>query len=79
MSGDFADRASALEELERETAIARVRGSYELRIGSHAFGLRTATPDRACVDCGDTIPVERLIAAPAARRCVDCQGLKEVR
>lgn len=37
----------------------------EQRLGSEDFG--------ACADCGATIPVARLVANPAARRCVACQ------
>ncbi len=31
----------------------------------------------ACCDCGDSIPLERLEAYPAARRCIVCQELHE--
>jgi RNA polymerase-binding transcription factor DksA len=27
-----------------------------------------------CANCGDTIPVERLLALPTTRRCVRCAG-----
>ena len=29
--------------------------------------------ERFCIDCGEPIPKERLIAVPSARRCVECQ------
>src|SRR5574337_327654 len=32
-----------------------------------------------CVDCGAEIPFARLLAYPAARRCVACQGAAEQR
>ncbi|MBI1246144.1 MAG: TraR/DksA family transcriptional regulator [Alphaproteobacteria bacterium] len=31
----------------------------------------------ACMDCGDPIPVQRRMAVPNARRCADCQDLRE--
>jgi RNA polymerase-binding transcription factor DksA len=31
----------------------------------------------ACVDCGTTIPAERRLAAPWARRCIECQEFYE--
>lgn len=32
-----------------------------------------------CVDCGIDIDVERLLAYPTAKRCLDCQRLREHR
>lgn len=32
-----------------------------------------------CVDCGIDIDVERLLAYPTAKRCLDCQRLREQR
>ncbi len=32
-----------------------------------------------CVDCADTMPVERMQAAPGCTRCIYCQGLAERR
>lgn len=34
---------------------------------------------RACCDCGDPIPTERLRARPGATRCIECQERKERR
>lgn len=30
-----------------------------------------------CVDCGEPIPMQRLLVQPAARRCANCQALYE--
>ena len=30
-----------------------------------------------CADCGETIGLERLLASPAARRCIACQRQRE--
>ena len=32
-----------------------------------------------CVDCSNLIPYQRLVAYPAARRCVSCQEIQERR
>ncbi|WP_169582682.1 MULTISPECIES: TraR/DksA family transcriptional regulator [Microbacterium] len=50
-------RDAAIRELaEIDAAVARV----------------AAGDDGRCVDCGGRIPIGRLIARPAATRCVDC-------
>lgn len=46
-----------------EAALARMRGG---RYG-------------ACLDCGAEIHRDRLLAYPTARRCIDCQQLRENR
>jgi RNA polymerase-binding transcription factor DksA len=30
-----------------------------------------------CLDCGEPIPLQRLFAQPAAKRCADCQAARE--
>jgi len=32
-----------------------------------------------CEDCGTAIPGARRLAVPGCQRCVDCQGIREVR
>lgn len=54
---------------ERETAeLHQVESALE-RVRSDRYG--------ACVDCGGDIGFARLQAAPAAARCVQCQGKQE--
>lgn len=65
MTDEF-DRASELEEKERESAIARQRKKT-----------RKGPALSHCEDCGDEIPKERLAAAPGCRRCIECQTLSE--
>ncbi|MBN2516999.1 MAG: TraR/DksA family transcriptional regulator [Deltaproteobacteria bacterium] len=36
---------------------------------NHDFGI--------CLDCGDNIPVKRLMAQPTTKLCVECQAEKE--
>lgn len=59
------DDAMTKMDAERDLAIA---------IATEA---QAATGTSVCIDCGDPIPVGRRIAAPWARRCVDCQGWYE--
>lgn len=68
---DLADRAQALEELERDAAIAR----HQRR------PLAVVAPDdgRACADCGEPIPATRLQACPQAIRCIDDERRHEAR
>ncbi|CAA0129560.1 Uncharacterised protein [Starkeya nomas] len=62
---DILDQAQALEELERDAALAahreRMRGSGR----------------ENCVVCGDPIGAARLKAVPNAVRCISCQSGRE--
>lgn len=62
---DIGDQAQALEEAQRDAALASVRA------------LPCASAASACADCGDDIPPARLKAAPWAVTCIDCQELRE--
>lgn len=71
-----ADLASDLEQRERlvaQTSTERVRlaaiDDALARLDAGTFGL--------CVDCGDEIPLERLLALPQAARCIGCQQREE--
>lgn len=75
-SGDSSDEALAvtLGDLSAAKLDHEVRQLSELeqamqRIDAEDFGL--------CVDCGAEIPVARLVANPAATRCIACQELHE--
>lgn len=70
--GDSSDEAlaSSLADLsaarmEREVREYRALEAAEQRLDSAGFGV--------CADCGKAIPVGRLLANPAAARCVQCQ------
>ena len=73
---DFGDQAMASSLADYEDAIARrhveaVKAIDDalLRIKADGFG--------KCAGCGTDIGFARLLAFPAARRCVPCQGLHE--
>jgi RNA polymerase-binding transcription factor DksA len=65
------DAAQALEEAERAAGIRRVR----IALGDADAARAIAA--RACADCGDEIPLERLIARPDAARCTPCAARRE--
>lgn len=66
---DFYDRASALEEQQRQWAIDRQR--------THSAGSDIGAVD--CTDCGDAIDPARRIAVPGCCRCIDCQTAADSR
>ena len=75
-SGDSSDEALAftLGDLSAARLDHEIRQLRELdeamrRMDSPDFGL--------CVDCGAPIPAARLVANPAALRCIACQELHE--
>ena len=51
-----------------QLATAVVQAALE-RIVAGAYGV--------CVDCGQPIELQRLLAMPAARRCMACQSARE--
>lgn len=72
--GDSSDEAlaSSLADLsaariDREVMEYRALEAAEQRIGSAEFGV--------CGDCTAAIPLARLVASPAATRCVQCQEI----
>ncbi len=75
-SGDSSDEALAVTlgdvsaaRLDHEIRQLRELDAALQRMESPDYGL--------CQDCGAPIPVARLIANPAAVRCVTCQALHE--
>lgn len=75
-SGDSSDEALAvtLGDLSAARLGHEVRHLRELesalaRMNDDEFG--------ACVECGAAIPVARLVANPAATRCIACQEVHE--
>ena len=64
---DFADDASAVEELQREAALSAHRINRDAVSATH------------CVECGDELPEARRKAYPGCTMCVDCQGEMELR
>ena len=75
-SGDSSDEALAVTlgdlsaaRMEHEIRQLRELDAALVRMESKDFGL--------CVDCGAAIPAARLVANPAALRCVACQEVHE--
>lgn len=60
------EMAAEQEEAERQRAIAR-RVQYR-GVSAHE-----------CEECGEPIPQGRREALPGVQKCVECQGLTEVR
>lgn len=75
-SGDSSDEALAVTlgdlsaaRMDHEVRQLRDLEAAASRLDSEEFGV--------CADCGTAIPVARLVANPAATRCVACQELHE--
>lgn len=64
---DEIDRAQALEEAQRDDALAEHR--RRMPVGDTA---------EVCDDCGEPIPEARRAAVPGVRRCVACQERAEL-
>lgn len=62
---DFADRASALEELQRDAALARQRTAS-------AAALAGPDDQHLCCDCGLPIEPPRKRVLPHTTRCAQC-------
>jgi DnaK suppressor protein len=66
-----ADLETSLEVAERERATIDLKDAVQAlgRLNDPAYGL--------CADCGVDIPYARLLANPAATRCIACQRSSE--
>ena len=64
---DIADASTAMEELERSSLIT----AHNARRQNTEPPDEDADGNRFCLDCGEVIPQERVIAANAVR-CIDC-------
>lgn len=61
------ERAEALERLEKDGAVARIRNNL------------AGIGETFCIGCGERIEEARRIALPSAKRCIDCQTKLESR
>jgi len=66
---DIADRAEALEANQREDALAAMRRSRQEQLARESLS--------ECEECGASIPVERQVAVPGVRLCINCQSRLE--
>jgi len=64
---DFADDASAAEELQRNAALSAHRINRDAVSATHF------------VECGDDIPELRRVKVPGCQRCASCQQDSELR
>lgn len=64
---DFADDASAVEELQRNAALSAHRINRDAVSATH------------CSDCGEDIPELRRANVPGCQRCASCQQDEELR
>ena len=68
---DEIDRAQALEQHQREEALARFRAAHIVGDGEQIVH------PRDCIQCGDPIPLARRLAHQSAKRCTPCEALYE--
>lgn len=54
----------------------RVEAERDRTIAAACAAVSAAGSD-VCIDCGATIPTERRLAAPWAKRCIECQQFYE--
>lgn len=74
--GDLEDRAVA--SLLEDVRIADIeRDVMEMRDIEAAFERMDRGEYGTCVECGDAVPYERLLAFPTAKRCLPCQERHE--
>ena len=73
---DTADEALASALVDFDTAIID-RQVTELRDIEAARERMKAGTYGICIDCGDAVAYERLVAYPTAKRCVRCQQQRE--
>ena len=75
-NADSAEMAKELEDRDVVDALGNEATEELLKI-SAALERITSGEFGRCLDCGDNIPEERLIAAPLAERCIDCANEAE--
>lgn len=71
-----ADSATNLSDADREEAILEVVTAQRDQVRAALQRIDEGTYG-TCVDCGTTLPDERLEARPEAARCVRCQAKVE--
>ena len=68
---DQFDRATEIEEAQREDALAQQAWRAGLA------GKTVADSAEACLMCGEPIPEARRLAVPGVQTCVECKRLVE--
>jgi RNA polymerase-binding protein DksA len=75
-AGDIADLAEIELVREHENAVV-TRDLRDLRDIEAARERLDAEDAGACIECGEPIGFERLLALPTASRCISCQAMYE--
>lgn len=75
---DQVDHAQIDAMTAHETSMV---GHYALELGDVDAALARIADGSygVCIDCGADVPHARLLAYPTAKRCVDCQSVRERR
>jgi RNA polymerase-binding transcription factor DksA len=69
----------SVEQQDEELVDAQLqRDLDELRLVQAALQRLDGTGYGECIDCGADIPTQRLLAQPAAERCLACQSVFEL-
>jgi RNA polymerase-binding protein DksA len=71
------DDEAAAESATRMDIAGVSRDAQELAVLDLALGRVESGEYGECIECGETIALERLYANPAATRCAECQQLAE--
>lgn len=66
---DIIDRACEIEMLQRDAALESNSRLWQLE--------HDGSSEEYCIDCGESIPEARRLAAPGCKRCIDCQEFNE--
>jgi DnaK suppressor protein len=73
---EMIDIAQALEQIGRNASLAEAE-RRELVAIERALGKMSSGGFGICEDCGEEIPVKRLMVVPEARLCAGCQAFEE--
>jgi DnaK suppressor protein len=73
---EMIDIAQTLEQLGRDASLAE-QGRRELAAIERALAKMVSGGFGVCEECGEEIPVKRLLVVPEARLCANCQALEE--
>lgn len=73
---EIIDVAQSLEQLGRDTSLAE-QERRELLAIERALAKMATGSFGICEDCGEEIPIKRLMVLPEARLCAHCQAFEE--
>jgi phage/conjugal plasmid C-4 type zinc finger TraR family protein len=73
------DEIDDAQELDQQFQAGALRRFKLQQYAGSASPWKKGDAARDCGDCGDPIPLDRLIVFPRAERCVPCQVLRDGR